>query len=198
MRYMYLYYDYIAKMDKLKTSFAEGQFALNTEESKKVLYAEQNIKKLYQIFIIATIFLALGMDFTYNILLSVNSASYSWIYLGVWALIYVGFLLFYIKYNRIKKAYSKQKDKYTIEEETKKIKMHEESEKLYAIIIQVICLNDYYDELINLDGSALTSKWLSITKDQLAAINKACNYDKNIEKYSEYFKCWLKNRENEF
>lgn len=198
MRYMYLYYNHIAKMDKMKTSFSKNQFALDIEASKKVLYAEQNLKKLYQIFIIVMIFLALGMDITYNILLSMDIAVYSFIYGAVWAFICVLFLLFYIKYNRIRKAYSKQKDKYTIEEEKRKTNMHEENEKLYAIIIQVICLNDYYDELSSLDEQNLLTKWADITRDQLAAINKACGYDKNIEKYREYFQNWQKERQNNF
>ena len=163
----------------------------DAEMSLKLVHNDEKRQIIVKYFIISFIIMLLGIGLYTIILNEYNRIDLSWvdvIVFAAWGIVFI--VLFRINKKKKKTIIKESQSKWDNEIEIVK-QYKENQDKLFKIVIYIICINDYYSILLPLKGDDLTKKWEEITSREIEIVNKSINYNICIAAYQNYFDEWL-------
>lgn len=159
-----------------------------------VLLVENNDKKqmITRYYVISLILVILFAGLFASIISTYGKFKLIWIdavVFGAWLITFT--VLF--KVNKLQKKLIIEEHNKKVEVENYAVRLYKENqEEFYGLVVYIICINEYFEELYGLEGTKLKEKWLEITNREAEIINKSINYDISIARYQQFFSDWLK------
>jgi len=190
IRYKELYRSYLAKVDKARKELASSLQVKEEKFQREILYQQENVKKANIAYVIALAVLAIFASPIFNIFKGIGKSNLFFIYIIFCLVIFIAIFVIQMGFKKtIKELSNVNNDKdYAKEKEY----YQNICDEIYKTVIFIICINEYYYDLIDLDDEELILKWKQITNRRKEAINASMNYNINTEKYRLYFEDWLK------
>lgn len=193
IKYKYLYTDYLREMDQKRKELAKSLEVKEDKNTREIGFLEDDLRKTNIAYI------AVGAVF--SVLLGPFYAFASE-YLELYSiLIYLSvalfglFIVFLVKCNIKSRLKKLQKENNSKEQELEKAIYKEKSEKLYSIVLFIICINENYTYLNSCNELILKEKWEEIVENRKNIINLSMNYKPTLDKYEQYFIEWMQRYE---
>lgn len=190
-----IYRKYQRDIEEIKKNVMNSRSENDNDASLNLVHNDEERQNLVKYFGISGVTIAIIISFAILVLKEYGLSKYIWIPCIVVALwIITFFVLFKLNKAKKKKILLEKEEKNKIENAVVE-KLSEIQERLYSIVLYIICINDYYHELIGLDKLDREKKWKEILEREMEAINQALNYNISIASYQQYFSTWLANQE---
>lgn len=187
-----MYRKYLSELDYLKNKVSNNRSEKDEELAYKLVQFEETNKKIKKIEVITYALFFIIAGIVWFILTEMGQTKYFWIYLVIVGIVAIAMEAFkiYIKASK-ESEINKKKKAYALENEAIN-EYHQAQEKLFKIVVYIICVNEYLPVLCGMKDDKIEDFWQKITKNQVECINKYNGYAINIEGYQNYFENWLR------